>query len=76
MEVLFSSLLKYSRADDRRRWKKNPSAFAEWASCEATRGWSFLLPKEKAERDAATARHHATKEAIRVAGLAWIQPRL
>jgi len=76
MDSFFDGLLKYSRADDRRRWKKNPSAFAEWASSQATRGWSFLLPKEQAERDAATARHHATKEAVRVAGLAWIQARL
>lgn len=76
MEGLFATLLWFSRAEERKRWKATPSAFAERAASEATRGWSFLLPKEQAERDAATARHHATKEAIRVAGLAWIQARL
>lgn len=73
MESVFANLFKYSRAKERECWKRNPSAFAERAASEATRGWAFLLPKEPVARAAATANHIATREAIRVAGLAWIQ---
>lgn len=76
MESAFANLLQYSRAEERKRWKKTPSAFAERAASEATRGWAFLLPKGEAAREAATAHHIATKDAIRVAGLAWIKSHL
>jgi len=76
MESVFSNLLQYSRAEERKRWKKTPSVFAERAASEATRGWAFLLPKDGAAREAATAHHIATRDAIRDAGLAWIQSRL
>lgn len=75
MEGVFNSLLRFSRAEERKRWKKSPGAFADRAAAEATRGWAFLLPKG-ADWEAAMARHAADKAAIREAGLVWIQARL